>query len=314
MFMMDYFPALRFPHIIIHASSLTMTMTTIRTPQPTASYSSRSVIYAAALASLLLSAIYIVSISNHKIFQQQPQQSQSSESEHHSVHSMMAQHKSAVSNESEHDPMKIISSSVSYLSTSVNYYHCGPHPDESTSELVLLHGAAFTKEDWKTSGILEKLCDLNNDEEGGDVTITALDLPVSATGDDLMALKDALVDKGVLSGRPVVVVTPSASGKAVVTLASNEEKLSKVMKGWIPVAPPAVGQASDDTFAVFTKLSIPVLAIYGDQDAMGKTVTEKLVRLVNAKSVELEGRHPVYLDSPEEFVQEILQFLEDEQL
>lgn len=227
----------------------------------------------------------------------------------------MAHHKSAITiNEGEHDPMKIISSSVSYASTSIEYYHCGPHPDESTSELVMLHGAAFTKEDWKTSGILEKLCDLNNDEDGGDLTITALDLPVSATGDELMSVYDALVDKGVLSGRPVVVVTPSASGKAVVTLAADEEKLSKVMKGWIPVAPPAVGHADDEAFEYFNKLSIPVLAIYGDQDSMGKKVTEKLVKLVNAKGVELEGKHPVYLDSPDEFVQEVLQFLDEEQL
>lgn len=227
----------------------------------------------------------------------------------------MAQHKSAITiNEGEHDPMKIISSSVSYASTSIEYYHCGPHPDESTSELVMLHGAAFTKEDWKTSGILEKLCDLNNDEDGGDLTITALDLPVSATGDELMSVYDALMDKGVLSGRPVVVVTPSASGKAVVTLAADEEKLSKVMKGWIPVAPPAVGHADDEAFEYFNKLSIPVLAIYGDQDSMGKKVTEKLVKLVNAKGVKLEGKHPVYLDSPDEFVQEVLQFLDEEQL
>lgn len=237
------------------------------------------------------------------------------EAENHSVHSMITQHKSAIPNDvSEHNPMEIIYSTVLFRSTSIEYYHCGPHPDESTSELILLHGAAFTKEDWKTSGILEKLCDLNNDEEGGDLTITALDLPVSATGNDLEAVYDKLVDNGILSGRPVVVVTPSASGKAVVTLASDEQKMGKILKGWIPVAPPAVDQAGDEMFRAFNKLSIPVLAVYGDQDSMGKKITEKLVKLTNAKNVELEGRHPVYLDSPEAFVQEVLQFLEKEQL
>lgn len=291
-------------------------MTTIRTTssQSTA-YSARTITYAAALALLALSALYsVVSPSNHKISIEPPMQA-APEPEQHSVHSMMAKHKSAIANnEGEHDPMRIISSSASYSSTSIDYYHCGPHPDESTSELVMLHGAAFTKEDWKTSGILEKLCDLNNDEEGGDLTVTALDLPVSATGDELMAVYDALVDKGVVSGRPVVVVTPSASGKAVVTLAADEEKLGKVIKGWIAVAPPAVGQADDEAFEYLNKLSIPVLAIYGDQDSMGKKVTDKLSKLVSAKAVELEGKHPVYLDSPDEFVQEVLQFLDEEQL
>lgn len=142
-----------------------------------------------------------------------------------------------------------------------------------------------------------------------------MDLPVSATGEELTNVYDALVNEGVLSGRPVVVVTPSASGKSVVTLANDKEKLQKVVKGWIPVAPPSVGQAADETLDIFNELSIPILAIYGNQDDMGKKVTEKLVRLVeNVKKVELEGRHPVYLDSPEEFVMEVLQFLEEEQL
>ena len=282
-------------------------MTTIRTAQST-----RSTAYATSLILLAISAIYLVTLTSNKIATNEP--SQIIETEHHSVHSMMAQHKSAIINDGEHDPMRIISASVSYLTSSLEYYHCGPHPDESTTELVLLHGAAFTKEDWKKCGVLEKMCDLNNDEEGGDITLTALDLPVSATGEELVAVYDALVEKGVLSGRPVVVLTPSASGKAVVTLAADETKLVHVLKGWIPVAPPAVKQASDTTFASFNKLSLPVLAIYGDKDQMGKNVSDKLVTLANAKSVELEGAHPVYLDSPDEFVQEILQFLEEEQL
>lgn len=285
-------------------------MTTIRTA-PVATQSIRSTAYVASLILLAISAIYLVTLTNNKIATHEPSLT---ETEHHSVHSMMAQHKSAIINNGEHDPMKIISASVSYLASSLEYYHCGPLPDESTTELVLLHGAAFTKEDWKKCGVLEKMCDLNNDEEGGDITLTALDLPVSATGEELEAVYDALVEKGVLSGRPVVVLTPSASGKAVVTLAADETKLGHVLKGWIPVAPPAVKQASDITFSSFNKLSLPVLAIYGDKDLMGKNVSDKLVTLVNAKSVELEGSHPVYLDSPDEFVQEILQFLEEEQL
>ncbi|KAL3791492.1 hypothetical protein HJC23_011523 [Cyclotella cryptica] len=295
-----------------------MTMTTIRTTSR-ATNTPRLITYAAVLALLFLSAIYFGSSPKGTTFEAQRQQA-NDEVAHVSVHSMMAAHKEGISNnEAQHDPMKITLSSISYLSTSLEYYHCGPPPDSSTTELVLLHGAAFTKEDWKTSGILEKFCDLNNDEEGGDLIITALDLPVSATGKELEAVFDALVKQGVLSGRSVVVVTPSASGKAVVTLTemamnNSEGVLRKILKGWIPVAPPAVLQASDDVFALFTKLSIPILAIYGDQDSMGKKVTDKLVRLANAKGVELEGRHPVYLDSPDEFVQEILQFLEEKQL
>jgi pimeloyl-ACP methyl ester carboxylesterase len=297
-------------------NEMTNIMTTIRTA-PRSTNAPRLFTYAAVLTLLFLSARYFSSPNNK--LSKQPLRSEPASS----VHSMMAAHKEAITSqtsEAEHDPMKVTSSSVSYLSTSLEYYHCGPHPDDSTTELVLMHGAAFTKEDWKTSGVLEKFCDLNNDEEGGDLTLTALDLPVSADGKELEAVYDALVAKGVLSGRPVVVLTPSASGKAVVSLAQmsveskSAETIQKILKGWIPVAPPSVLQSSDEIFSTFTQLKIPVLSIHGDQDAMGKKVTDKLVRLISAKWVELEGRHPVYLDSPDEFVQEILQFLEEEEL
>lgn len=209
-------------------------------------------------------------------------------------------------------PTKLTESSVSYQYKSIDYYHCGPSPESTTSELVLLHGAAFTKEDWKNSGIIEQLCSANENAESG-LTVTALDLPVSATGEELESVFDALVREGVLSGKPVVVVTPSASGRALVTLFNDKEAVRKVLKGWIPVAPAMVNQTPDEVFDVLTDLSIPVLAIYGDRDSFGEVVTQKLIRVANAKGVELEGGHPVYLDSPDEFAREVLMFLEDAQ-
>ena len=56
------------------------------------------------------------------------------------------------------------------------------------------------------------------------------------------------------------------------------------------------------------------MAIHGDEDSMGKKVTERLVSLTKARGVELEGRHPVYLDSPDEFVIEVLKFMEENEL
>lgn len=177
----------------------------------------------------------------------------------------------------------------------------------------MVHGAAFAKEDWKTSGILEQLCNVNKNA-GSSLTVTALDLPVSATGVELEMVFDALVQVGVLSGRPAVVVTPSASGRALVTLFNDREVVRKVLKGWIPVAPAMVNQTPDEVFDVLIDLSVPVLAIYGDQDSFGEVVTEKLVRVANAKGVELEGGHPVYLDSPDEFVDEVLMFMDEAKL
>lgn len=243
--------------------------------------------------------------------------------------------------EEDIDPLKITSGSVSYTSSNLNlpYYHCGPlpttttttpdnnnNPSSSITELVLLHGAAFTKEDWKSSGILDMLCDINNGEDEGNLSILALDLPVSSNGIQLANAFDACVEKQVLSGRSATFVTPSASGKSLVSLGemaannddssgnNNNKELTRIIKAWIPVASGAVLGATDATLLSYKQANIPVFAIHGDQDSGGKKVTEKLKSLIGAKGVELVGRHPVYLDSPEEFVQEVMQFLDEESL
>ena len=224
------------------------------------------------------------------------------------------------------DLVTIIQGSVLYnTNQQLDYYHCGPLPNtqpqsssSSLSELVLLHGAAFTKENWKSSGILDKFCDINNNEDEGNLSTTAWDLPVSANGEELMDAYKAMVDKGVLSGGAVTFVTPSASGKALTSLVAGEKKndgeLKSLVKGWIPVASGSVLQTSDEALQTYLHAGIPVLAIHGDQDTMGKKVTERLVKLTKAKGVELEGRHPVYLDSPDEFIMEVLKFMEENQL
>ena len=146
---------------------------------------------------------------------------------------------------------------------------------------------------------------------------------MSATGVELRDAFEGMVDKGVLSGGAVTFVTPSASGKALTTLGESivaEEKrdgeeqhseLKVMVKGWISVASGAVLKTSDEALLKYVHDGVPLLAIHGDQDVMGKKVTERLVELTKAKGVELEGRHPVYLDSPDEFVMEVIKFMEE---
>lgn len=226
------------------------------------------------------------------------------------------------------DPLTVTLGSVKYIDNDTTktlpYYHCGPLPSSSSSahnmsELVLLHGAAFTKEDWKSSNILQMLCEINNEEDEGDLSILALDLPVTADGMELSLAFDSLVSARVLIGRPVTIITPSASGKSVLSLGemnssssstSNSELLTRIIKAWIPVASFAVLKASESTLVQYKIANIPILSIHGDKDEAGKKVTERLKRVSNANGIELDGRHPVYLDSPEEFVQKVMQFLD----
>lgn len=191
------------------------------------------------------------------------------------------------------------------------YLHCGPRHTPSYgkagghAELVLLHGAKFTKEDWRTSGIMAKFCKDSKARPG--LSVTALDLPVSADGSALVDAFHSLVREKVLSGDPAVFVTPSASGKAMITMSeavkrgSRLESIANMVQIWIPVACGAVLRADTDALEIYQ--DIPVLAIYGSEDPIaGKKSSELLANIIGAETVELRGRHPVYLDSPDEFV------------
>ena len=87
--------------------------------------------------------------------------------------------------------------------------------------------------------------------------------------------------------------------------------LSRMVRGWIPVAAGAVLSASTETIGVFIGLKIPILAIYGDQDAKGKDSSDRLAVEAGAWTLELEGRHPCYLDSPNEFIRAVIDFIDN---
>lgn len=204
----------------------------------------------------------------------------------------------------------------------IPYYHCSSVSSSSTTttaDVVLLHGAAFTKEDWKTSGILELFCAPNSKLA---VSVTALDLSVQSKADILVqVLLAATAEKLSTSGQPLIaggfpiaaLVTPSASGSIILDgIASGHADLWKeFIRRWIPVATGAVLQyqkGNNQELLVAVK-DWPILAIYGDLDVPGKQSSEFLHKIApdSVTVVEMAGRHPVYLDSPNLFVETILQ-------
>jgi hypothetical protein len=190
---------------------------------------------------------------------------------------------------------EIISGSIS----GIPYYHCAG----SEKDLVLLHGAAFSKENWNSSGILSGFC-IN-----AKLSVSALDLPVSAGHEQLKSLLLTMEDSGLIK-RPVVLVTPSASGKTITDwmLTGDVAEIPKYVSKWIPVAAGSVARASDVQVSSL-RGNLPTLAIYGSRDTAGKLVSEKLVDLAGANILEIDGGHPAYLDSPLEFVEGILLYL-----
>jgi hypothetical protein len=182
--------------------------------------------------------------------------------------------------------------------TGIEYYHC-QDTSSSPKHLVLLHGAKFTKEDWKTSGILQQFCATPG------LTVSALDLSVQATHQDFVQL----LDQSSLFTPPVAaVVTPSASGKVITDWMMNGDvvTLPKYMQTWIPVAAGSVHSTTQAQLQALKDSGVDILAIYGDQDKVtGHDTSMLLQQWSGAMTVELKGGHPCYLDSPDEFVKVI---------
>lgn len=179
----------------------------------------------------------------------------------------------------------------------IDYYHCAGN----RKHLVLLHGAKFTKEDWKTSGILGQLC------QNSELSVSAMDLPVSAGHEELQALLKSM-DEAELLTTPVVLVTPSASGKTITDWIKNGDlsTLTSLVYLWIPVAAGSVASVSDEQLMGLNGI-LPIYAIHGNRDAMGKQTSDQLATLAAAETLEIEGGHPCYLDSPDVFVSALLQ-------
>jgi pimeloyl-ACP methyl ester carboxylesterase len=198
----------------------------------------------------------------------------------------------------------------------VAYYHCPAVGDnDSTTKdyhIVLLHGSSFSKENWKKVGILGQFCAVKR------VSVTALDLN---NGSDHIALKnvlDALV-KQVGIRKPVVLVTPSASGYTIAdwlqsssssSSSSEIQRLPTYVAVWVPVAPTLSTATDAQIVQGLGNTTVRTLAIHGSRDTSGARTSARLKRVLpNTKVVELIGGHPVYLQSPDEFVQAILDFL-----
>lgn len=130
----------------------------------------------------------------------------------------------------------------------------------------------------------------------------------------------ALKKESVVSGSPLVVVTPAASGWKVLDLAQtifNEPEdpsanyLSEVVRAWVPISSDDVMQMSPVELKVLPKRNIKVLAIHGENDSKGKKSNKFLRKAANATTKMIEGDHACYFDSPQVFVELLVEFLDE---
>jgi len=172
--------------------------------------------------------------------------------------------------------------------------------DPSGPRVLLLHGARFDSETWRSLTTLDLLAKAG-------FHVIALDLPgygrseVSPLAPEVF-LAEAMTALGLESA---VVVSPSMSGQySFPLLIRSPEKVA----GFVPVAP----AGSDRYLRLLKKVKVPTLVVWGENDEIiPMEKSDALVAVLeDAKRVILKGAgHPCYVDSPEEFHRELLSFL-----
>ena len=194
----------------------------------------------------------------------------------------------------------ITSRSLEVAGAAVHVLGAGP---ATGRPVLLLHGASFSAATWRQLGTLDVLA-------GAGYRVFAVDLPGFGRSQPARVAADAwlaaLLDALGLAV-PVVLVTPSMSGRYALPLATQQpERLA----GLVAVAPVAIGEHR----ARLRQITVPVLAVWGEND---RTIPfEHADALVGAvrqgrKVVIPGGSHAPYMSDPAAFHAALLKFLEE---
>lgn len=171
--------------------------------------------------------------------------------------------------------------------------------ERGATTVLLLHGARYSSDTWRTLGTIDVLTDAG-------FYVVALDLPgfgKSQTvgigkNDLLVAVMDALtIDEA-------IVVSPSMSGGFSFPLVV---RATERVLGFVPVAPGGI----DANYRALKKISVPTLILWGENDEIIPLEKSDVLAaaITDSKRVILKGAsHPCYLDQPEEFHRELVAF------
>lgn len=184
----------------------------------------------------------------------------------------------------------------------LHFLIAGPAGDLPTAgpPVLLLHGARFSSETWRELGTLDLLA-----RQG--YRVWALDLPGYGGSEASTLPEHELLASLVplISERPMVVVSPSMSGRYSLPFVANRPSW---VAGWVPVAPAAIDRYLDE----IEGSRVPTLILWGSEDQiLPVKQSNRLTKALPAsRRVILEGAsHPCYLDRPIDFHRELLQFL-----
>eukprot|EP00472_Partenskyella_glossopodia_P005717 CAMPEP_0197530222 /NCGR_PEP_ID=MMETSP1318-20131121/31128_1 /TAXON_ID=552666 /ORGANISM="Partenskyella glossopodia, Strain RCC365" /LENGTH=235 /DNA_ID=CAMNT_0043085949 /DNA_START=49 /DNA_END=756 /DNA_ORIENTATION=+ len=170
--------------------------------------------------------------------------------------------------------------------------------------VLLLHGASFSSETWRTLGTLDVLASAG-------YRAVAVDLPgygssERSSGQSPVEFMEKLVTAE-FGGEPVFVVSPSMSGTFSLPYIS---KHASSVSGFVACAPVGISQFASSLHE--TPVDVPTLLVWGENDRVVPIANADMLEQVVSvsKKVVIPGAdHPSYLANPNMFHKELLNFI-----
>lgn len=169
----------------------------------------------------------------------------------------------------------------------------------SGTPIVLLHGYMFTLAIWNEVGLLSSL------EEQG-IPFLALDMPYGAKNQCSSRSRDPELSVEVIeqvAGEEPLVIGASLGGYMALKYSAKNP-----VRGLILIAP--TGGLEEELVKNYHKIRARKTIIYGEKDEV--VTLEEMEELSKALGADLKlyekARHPAYLDYPQRFTQDVLDF------
>lgn len=192
---------------------------------------------------------------------------------------------------------EIISKTIISNSCEVHYLRCGK-PEKTA--VVLLHGMKFQASTWQELGTLQRIADAG-------YQALALDMPgfgrsPSCSADQDGVLEGFLQELGV---KECVLIGPSMGGRIALEFTINHPELvrSLVLVGAVGV---------EENRNNLPSIHVPTLLVWGGRDQISPLSNCELLQsaIPGSKKIIIEGApHPCYLDNPDTWHAELIDFL-----